>query len=289
MKHALFLNGVFETVLHEILKSQERDPELICFLQPYSSSRIVLLEKESPSVESPIPLYISTTTHLGTVGYKAIIVGWENKQKMSRDRLAVVNAAIKKYQPKEECVYMHVSDERPCVNLISVKHLTPLPNPVSVVNLVKRDGSPVKPRTRAGNWAYVNILPDWVGVSATVIKEQLDREFDDTVKKSLQDNNEDRRERLAKSPSLPAKVQVVSHAYRRNPDVVAEVLIRANGKCESCKRDAPFLRASNRTPYLEIHHIVMFSNGGEDTVANATALCPNCHRKMHFGILKKES
>lgn len=289
MKHALFLNGVYETVLQEILKAQGRDPELICFLQPYSSSRIVLLEKEHPSVESPVPLYISTTTHLGTIVYKGMIVGWENKQEMSSDRLTAVNAEIENNQPNEENVYMHVSDSKPCVNLISVKSLTPLPNPVSVVNLVKRDGTPVKPRTRAGNWAYVNLLPDWVGVSATIIKERLNEEFDIAVKKSLKDDDDARKGRLANASRLPAKVQVISHAYRRNPDVVAEVLRRVKGQCELCKKDAPFLRASDGTPFLEARHIVTLADGGEDTVANAKALCPNCHRKMHFGILKEES
>lgn len=289
MKQALFLNGVYETVLQEITKAQERDPELICFLQPYSSSRIVLLEKERPSVESPVPLYISTTTHLGSIGYKGLIVGWENKQEMSNDRLAIVNAHIKEHQPDEENVYMHVSDTKPCVNLVSVKYLTSLPNPVSVTNLVKRDGTPVKPRTRAGNWAYVGILPDWLGVSATLIKEQLDRELEDAVKESLQGDDDRRRERLAEAPVQPERVQVISHAYRRNPDVVAEVLKRAHGKCEICKMDAPFLRASDGSPFLETHHIVTLADGGRDTVENAIALCPNCHRETHFGIEKEKS
>ena len=204
-----------------------------------------------------------------------MIVGWENKQEMSKDRLAALNAAIKKNQPDEESVYMHVSDGKPCVNLISVKYLTPVPNPVSVANLVKRDGSPVKPRTTAGNWTYVRTLPDWVGVSETIVKEQLDEELDRGVKKSLQDEANERKIRLAKAPALPTKVQVISYAFRRNPDVVAEVLRRAKGKCESCKRDAPFLRASDGTPFLEMHHIVTLADGGKDTVANATALCPN--------------
>ncbi len=289
MIYAIFLNGVYESVLQEILESQRHEPEMICFLQPYSSSRIVLLEKDNPSIQSPVPMYISTTTHLGTVSYKAMIVGWENKQEMSKGRLAAVNAAIKQNQPNEQSVYMQSSDNKSCVNLISVKYLTPLPNPVSVANLVKRDGSPVKPRTRAGNWAYVSTLPDWVGVSETVIKEQLDEELDRTIKKSLQDKTDERKERLAKSSVLPTKVQVISYAFRRNPDVVAEVLRRARGKCESCKRDAPFLRASDDTPFLEMHHMVTLADGGEDTLANATALCPNCHREMHFGIPKEES
>ncbi|OOL15317.1 hypothetical protein BXQ27_32765, partial [Klebsiella aerogenes] len=28
------------------------------------------------------------------------------------------------------------------------------------------------------------------------------------------------------------------------------------------------------------------SNGGEDSVENAIALCPNCHRQAHFGVLE---
>ncbi|WP_163591073.1 HNH endonuclease, partial [Klebsiella variicola] len=38
------------------------------------------------------------------------------------------------------------------------------------------------------------------------------------------------------------------------------------------------------TPFLEVHHIEWLSNGGEDSVENAIALCPNCHRQAHFGV-----
>lgn len=218
-----------------------------------------------------------------------MIVGWENKQEMPEDRLATVNAAIQKHQPDEESVYKQRPDGRLCVNLLSIKHLKPLPNPVSVRNLLKHDGSPVKPRTRAGGWTYVNTLPDWVGVAETVIKQQLDQELEKAVTKALHDTESERQSRLAKAPVLPERLQVVSYGFRRNPDVVAEVLLRAKGRCESCKRDAPFLRAADGTPFLEIHHIVSLANGGEDTVANAQALCPNCHRRMHFGIRNTES
>lgn len=29
------------------------------------------------------------------------------------------------------------------------------------------------------------------------------------------------------------------------------------------------------------HHIIWLLGGGEDTIQNTVALCPNCHRKMH--------
>jgi 5-methylcytosine-specific restriction protein A len=35
-------------------------------------------------------------------------------------------------------------------------------------------------------------------------------------------------------------------------------------------------------PYLETHHIEWLSLGGEDTIENTVALCPNCHRKMYI-------
>lgn len=34
-------------------------------------------------------------------------------------------------------------------------------------------------------------------------------------------------------------------------------------------------------PYLESHHIIWLSKGGDDSIENTVALCPNCHRKMH--------
>ncbi len=58
---------------------------------------------------------------------------------------------------------------------------------------------------------------------------------------------------------------------------------RASGKCELCGCDAPFYRASDGSPYLEVHHWITLSDGGEDTVENAGALCPNCHGQAHFG------
>jgi 5-methylcytosine-specific restriction endonuclease McrA len=89
--------------------------------------------------------------------------------------------------------------------------------------------------------------------------------------------------RLAKAQKKPRKVTVSTTAFIRNPDVVAEVLYRAGGVCESCKSPAPFQRASTGDPYLEVHHRIMLAADGDDTVDNAIALCPNCHRKSHYG------
>ena len=37
-----------------------------------------------------------------------------------------------------------------------------------------------------------------------------------------------------------------------------------------------------------MHHIDFLSNGGDDTIENVSALCPNCHRKMHALEIKED-
>lgn len=94
---------------------------------------------------------------------------------------------------------------------------------------------------------------------------------------------EARQVRLSLSNPTPVKVEIQTTAFLRSADVIVEVLERAVGKCECCRNPGPFARTSDGTPYLEVHHIVPLSKGGVDSVDNAQALCPNCHRRKHFG------
>jgi len=54
----------------------------------------------------------------------------------------------------------------------------------------------------------------------------------------------------------------------------------AKGTCELCNNEEPF-HDSKGQPYLETHHIKWLAEGGEDSIENTVAVCPNCHRKMH--------
>ena len=100
---------------------------------------------------------------------------------------------------------------------------------------------------------------------------------------ALSDDPDRRRSRLADAPRIPRRVITQHTDFVRNPDVIADVLERALGICERCGNKAPFTRKSDGTPYLEVHHKIMLAEGGEDTVQNAVALCPNCHRMAHYG------
>ncbi|WP_409364452.1 HNH endonuclease [Burkholderia sp. Bp9090] len=35
-------------------------------------------------------------------------------------------------------------------------------------------------------------------------------------------------------------------------------------------------------PFSRSHHLRKLVDGGSDTVTNAVAVCPNCHRRLHF-------
>lgn len=92
----------------------------------------------------------------------------------------------------------------------------------------------------------------------------------------------ERRLRLAKAEKKPNVIYTTNKTFVRNPDVIIEVLTRANGYCEICRKLAPF-KKRNGAWYLEVHHKKQLSKGGNDTVEDAQALCPNCHREQHFG------
>jgi predicted HNH restriction endonuclease len=81
----------------------------------------------------------------------------------------------------------------------------------------------------------------------------------------------------------PEKIEVTTYIFKRDPAVVITALRRASGICEHCLNAAPFIRDSDGTPYLEVHHVKSLSEGGADSINNVKALCPNCHRYLHYG------
>ena len=91
--------------------------------------------------------------------------------------------------------------------------------------------------------------------------------------------------RYVEPPKGQRTVQSQSTAvtqHKRDPNVKAWVLQNAKGICESCCEPSPFESYSGE-PFLEVHHLRRLADKGSDTVTNAVALCPNCHRELHYG------
>lgn len=70
--------------------------------------------------------------------------------------------------------------------------------------------------------------------------------------------------------------------YQRSAVVREFALRMADGICQGCNEEAPFVDRSGR-PFLEVHHLTRRSDGGPDDPENVIAICPNCHRRVHEG------
>jgi len=79
----------------------------------------------------------------------------------------------------------------------------------------------------------------------------------------------------------PVRRDVTTKQYKRDPYIAELAKREANGICQLCGMDAPFITPQGK-PYLETHHIKWLSEGGSDTVENTVAVCPNCHRRLHI-------
>ena len=90
-----------------------------------------------------------------------------------------------------------------------------------------------------------------------------------------------------KGNKTPETLERVQKVYIRDPAVKAWVLQKSKGVCERCGENAPFL-INGDTPYLEVHHVIPLSLSGSDTISNCVALCPNCHRALHYSQNSEE-
>ena len=77
-------------------------------------------------------------------------------------------------------------------------------------------------------------------------------------------------------------------AYPRDPQVVFNALHHAECKCELECNTELFLRKNSQLNYTEGHHLIplCYQNDFEyslDVEANVVSLCPNCHRRLHYG------
>ena len=87
---------------------------------------------------------------------------------------------------------------------------------------------------------------------------------------------------MSSSATSPGDGERERRVYER-ADVVKEFAkAAADGVCQGCLEPAPFVD-QDREPFLEVHHLTRRSDGGADDPENVIAICPNCHRRVHYG------
>ena len=159
---AIYMNGIFQVVLDDIVKVQTEYPHQVLFLQPYSSDAIAYLRDDPPTPSDPVKLYASVTDDLQHVRYTADVIAWRDKTLIPHDsdQHRNIEEIIAKYQPTEEGLY-HVPEGGISRNLLYVMRMRRLAEPFSVDNLFLIDGNrPVSlNKTQPGGWMNVHPLP----------------------------------------------------------------------------------------------------------------------------------
>lgn len=103
---------------------------------------------------------------------------------------------------------------------------------------------------------------------------------------------------ITEEDTMPKKPKKFSHKHKkqeiisRDTSVIAKALKRSNYKCDIDRNHLSFISNKTKEQYTEGHHIIPFSQYNLfsvkydisiDHISNIASLCPNCHKKIHFG------
>jgi 5-methylcytosine-specific restriction endonuclease McrA len=138
--------------------------------------------------------------------------------------------------------------------------------------------------------SFVSVIKNDYEVLITPIEVYNETELQTIFSKAEKENEDLTLKEIAekireKKGTRAKRIQVTSYGYYRDPDVSSYAKKRANSICECCNTEAPFTK-DDGTPFLETHHLIPLSEGGKDSIDNVCAVCPNCHRRLHFGLDK---
>lgn len=89
-------------------------------------------------------------------------------------------------------------------------------------------------------------------------------------------------------PKSEFKIEEGKKYWKRNPDIVTNVLMVNKYLCEYDINHKYFISQKTNNNYVEGHHLVPMRYQDNfiyslDTEANVTSLCPICHKILHFG------
>lgn len=98
-------------------------------------------------------------------------------------------------------------------------------------------------------------------------------------------------EKDIKNPEIRPEPIIVNNIkrYRRNLLEVRKAKKFASYICEYDNNHVTFLNNYDNKPYIEAHHLIPMATQGLfqyniDFADNIICLCPNCHRRIHYGV-----
>ena len=262
MNSAVFVNGIFRSVLEEIAKSQQTHTGEEHYLQPYAPRVFVRLRDLSPTREQPIRLYASTSSDLHTVSFVAEVVDLKDKTAISAPERLELDRRIKARQPEERGLY------EAGVNLLVIRNLQRLERPFSVTELIlESQRRPLSGRrTRSGGIAYVLLHEYDFGQVTVQDIEAAERSINERGDFDVR-GIEDSRRRVA-----------MSIVQRRGQSSFRNKLLRVyGGKCTITGYDA--------ADALEACHISPYMGPSSNHVQNGLLLRSDIHTLFDMGLI----
>lgn len=131
---------------------------------------------------------------------------------------------------------------------------------------------------------HIERLPDRNGNKRDAFRFVLER-VDDEMQSEIEVTDQspaDLLRQLAQQQTGNQSTERVRSRPLRSDAVKQFALSVADGVCQGCGEPAPFVDADDE-PFMEVHHLTRRSDGGPDRPSNVIALCPNCHRRVHYG------
>lgn len=110
-------------------------------------------------------------------------------------------------------------------------------------------------------------------------EENYHQGVEEKLAKKLSDEELETRAKHASKKATSRHVTI--NNYERETSVTEYAKRWAKGICQLCDAPAPFKNKKGE-PHLHTHHVEWLSRGGEDSIENTVALCPNCHDRMHI-------
>lgn len=140
----------------------------------------------------------------------------------------------------------------------------------------------------SGNLRKVYIFPLKLKQGQRIISQQDLQDWNEKkIKQAKRLSHAELKLRASKSTAKVSQYRTSVVQFVRDQYVVEYAKQLANGVCQLCDQIAPFADKSG-SPYLETHHVIWLARGGEDTIENTVALCPNCHKRMHVLDLEED-
>src|SRR5699024_571776 len=119
-------------------------------------------------------------------------------------------------------------------------------------------------------------------------EEQIDQDTNNNLQQKLVNIDDDK---LVKSPTKRKSKKKINDiiAYPRSEYEMMKAKINSNWTCEISKSHKTFINEQLNKPFVEGHHLIsMFAQDQFeytiDFADNIVTLCPNCHRKIHYGL-----